>query len=264
MMTALLSGVILLGAVSWQVYSYFQGEGGPGSLTFARSQGGQELIMNNHDWQEELIRLGIINTANESYGTSTDPLEYIGDIIAEQVLGGYLSLKEGETYSKETANQLGESIGKSILPSPTFTPHTEKGMITVTDTSRERVLSYRADMREALAPLITDTEPELVIFAKFIETQSPEELIALAAAAKRYKEAEQNMLAVAVPQDALALHVRGINALGFYANTLDRLVLFAKSPLAILGLLRTYNEAEREMLYAFDALSQYYVRKSTE
>jgi len=42
----------------------------------------------------------------------------------------------------------------------------------------------------------------------------------------------------------------------------ERLVLFADKPLASLALLRTYNDVEREMLMAFDALAQYYVRKS--
>ena len=42
------------------------------------------------------------------------------------------------------------------------------------------------------------------------------------------------------------------------------LIRYADDPLATLATLRTYNEAEREMLYAFDALASYYVRKSKE
>ena len=132
------------------------------------------------------------------------------------------------------------------------------------DTSRERVLRYRADMREGTAPLISDAPPEIELFAEFLETGNREKLRALETAAARYEQAAENLGAIQVPEDAAQYHVRAVNALKDYGNTLQRLVLFSEQPLPALALLRTYNEAERELLFAFDVLAQYYVRKSSE
>jgi hypothetical protein len=119
-------------------------------------------------------------------------------------------------------------------------------------------------MREASAILITDDPPEFETFARYIETNNPERLRELERAEERYRGAEASVLAVVVPQDAAELHIRVVNSLGFFAHTLRQLIRYADSPLTSLAILRTYNEAEREMLYAFDALSSYYVKKSTE
>lgn len=222
-------------------------------------------LSGERDWKTELARLGLVATSStDTFATTTDPLTQIGDIIAEQTINSYLTLKENGTYSKESANEIGNYIGTNIAPAPTNTPHTKADLTLDPDVSEERVLRYRADMREALAPLIISTPPEFETFAYYVETKNPARLTELKEAAARYQEAERNMLAVTVPTDAADIHIRCANALGAYANTLERLVLFADQSLASLALLRTYNETEREMLYAFDASAEYYVNKVTK
>jgi hypothetical protein len=54
--------------------------------------------------------------------------------------------------------------------------------------------------------------------------------------------------------------LRVTNAIGGFAENLERMVRFAKDPLATMALLRTYNEREREFDLAFDALVKYYAR----
>ncbi len=216
------------------------------------------------DWREELIALGIIATGTPETATSSDPVAYIGDILAEEILNGYGALKETDTYSVDAARSIGTSIGANIMPLPTSAHISAEELASDTDTSLARVLVYRADMRDATAPLIHDDPPEFVLFAEYVDSRNPEKLRALERAAVRYRTASENLRTVVVPEDALTLHVRAVNSLEDYANTLDRLVLFSAQPLSALALLRTYNEAERELLFAFDVLAQYYVRKSAQ
>jgi len=216
------------------------------------------------DWREELISLGIIATGTPETATSSDPVAYVGDILATELLRGYGAMKEADTFTVDAARSFGTTLGTNVLPEPLHTPIDPSGLRTDADTSRERVLSYRADMREAMSVLITETPPELVLFAEYLESGNAEKLRAIEAAAERYRRASSALQKIVIPKDALDYHVRAVNALEAYANTLDRLVLFSAQPLPSLALLRTYNEAERELLFAFDVLAQYYVRKSSE
>ena len=216
------------------------------------------------DWRQELIALGIIATTTPATATSSDPVAYVGDILANEMLRGYAALKENDAYTVDAARSLGSSLGTNVLPVSTA-EHISLSDISIdADTSRERVLRYRADMREGTAPLISDAPPEIELFAEFLETGNREKLRALETAAARYEQAAENLGAIQVPEDAAQYHVRAVNALKDYGNTLQRLVLFSEQPLPALALLRTYNEAERELLFAFDVLAQYYVRKSSE
>jgi hypothetical protein len=107
-------------------------------------------------------------------------------------------------------------------------------------------------------------EPEFSLYARYIATNDSTWLEGLSATAARYRTAESAALEVEVPMSAKEAHLRAVNALGKYTETLERLVRFANDPIASLALLRTYNEDEREFLLAFDALAKFYVANVVE
>ena len=217
------------------------------------------------NWREELALLGIIATSSEEkVATSSDPLSSFGDMVAQEFLYGYASLKGSGAYSPEKGAALGSALGANVRAPSDYSLHSEEELTLDTDTSRTRVLEYRSDMRDALSSLVNGAPPEFETYALYIETKDPERLQELRDSQDRYLAAEADTLQVVVPQDAGELHIRAVNALGSYAHMLDQLIRYADSPFTSLVILRTYNEAEREMLYAFDALSSYYVRKSIE
>jgi hypothetical protein len=218
------------------------------------------------DWQDELARAGItIPTVDASSTTlvasSSDPLSGIGAALTQSLISGYLSLKEYDSYTPARGEQLAKTIVDNFHAPQTFVPHTVDDLTLDSDTSNSRVIQYRADMRIALEPLITDEEHELTLFAGYIETTDRAWLDRLAKAATNYRAAEENLRLVRIPQDAAPEHLRAMNAIGAYAETLERMVRFASDPLASMALLRTYNDKERDFDLAFDALVKYYARK---
>ncbi len=140
------------------------------------------------DWREQLIALGIIATGTPETATSSDPVAYVGDILANELLRGYDTMKATDSYSVDAARTLGTSIGTNVLPISTANHITVDALLLDEDISKEGALRYRADMREATAPLITDIPPELVLFAEFLETQNAEKLRAIEDSAKRYRK----------------------------------------------------------------------------
>jgi hypothetical protein len=108
--------------------------------------------------------------------------------------------------------------------------------------------------------LISDEEYELTLYGAFVQTGDVQWLDRLSNAAKRYREAEKNLVGLTVPEDAAPQHLQLANALGAYGETLDRMARFAKDPLASMALLTTYNEKERDVDLAFEKMVKYYAR----
>lgn len=214
------------------------------------------------DWQEELANAGI------EFATSTDesidPLSYMSEAVADSLMSHYISAKQDGTYSTEKGSMIANAITNNLFKAPnTFTPHVQGDFSIDTNTSAARTEQYRLDMQEATKSLLVDSEPEFALFGRYLETNDPYWLDELGDAVERYKNAELLMLSVKVPEDAVVYHVRAVNAVGAYAHNLDRLIRFAHDSIAVLALLRAYNDVEREMILAFDALAQYYVRSHT-
>lgn len=262
-----LAGAMLLITIGWRLGNAVE-RPSTNSLSFERPSTQEVLaarpqIDSSRNWQQELAALGLIGTSTDGTIVATTTRS-IGEMISEDFITGYLALKESGRYTAETAAQVGRSIGENVRAPSQFIVHSESELKKDSDSSTARALSYRADMREALTVLISDAPPEFETFALYIETKNPERLRELEEAADRYQKAESALLSVVVPQEAAQLHLRVINSLGSYADSLRQLIRYANEPLSTIAVLRTYNDAEREMLYAFDALASYYVRKSGE
>ncbi|OGG58532.1 hypothetical protein A2765_02280 [Candidatus Kaiserbacteria bacterium RIFCSPHIGHO2_01_FULL_56_24] len=215
------------------------------------------------DWRDELMRGGVaISTSSPATSTaSTDPVTGAGTSMVSSLISGYLSLKQYDAYTPARGEKLADTIASGFRAPTIFVPHPASELDIDADVSQKRVLQYRSDMRTALAPMVDlDAEPEFSLFARFIATGDASWLDKLSAVTAKYREAEGNMLKVRVPASAADTHLRAVNALGEFTETLERLVRFSKDPLALLALLRTYNEDEREFLLAFDALAKFYVQ----
>ncbi len=271
-MTAALSVAILIAAVGMQLGKVFMKPAPIGSTALDPATPRAYLAIEDADgngkpdWQDDLMRTGLIATSSattsptETTATSTDPLSGIGQALAQALVGGYLSLTEYDAYTPDRGEQLANTIADNFRAPVIFVPHTIDELTLDPNTSSSRAIQYRADMRTALAPLVSDEEYELTLYAAYVQTNDTTWLDRLAQAAERYRTAEKNILAMRIPQDAAPEHVRIANALGAYAETLDRMVSFAKDPLASMALLTTYNEKERDVDLAFDALVKYYAR----
>lgn len=214
------------------------------------------------DWQDELTASGLLasSTSSASDATSTDPLFAMAENVAQALYGGYLSLKQSGSYTPERGEELGARIAAEIRAPQLFLPHTVHELTIDEDVSEKNVLHYRANLRVALAPMVTDDAPEFEYFARYLQTKDASWLERLAEAAARYRTSEAQMLAVAVPKDAVPEHLRALNSLAAYAETLEGMSRPSSDAFVAVALLKTYNENEEEMLRAFDALAQYYVR----
>lgn len=236
---------------------------GPASATVAANTPNElEQSITDAEWQQEMLLLGLATTTDPGAISENDPISMIGPYVAAQLIGEYAGLKEQGRNTPENMQAAAESIARNVRASVSYKTYAVADISTDTDTSYERMLTYRADMRTALEPLFMDTGPEFEVFAHYVETSDPVYLEQLTDAAEHYRAAAENAAKIVVPKDAVNYHRAILNALQEFAATLDAMSEHADDPMASVALLRTYNTAELNMLNSFNDLPSYYRQKT--
>lgn len=259
-MLAALAVLILLGALAYQVRHAFLALGTPSIYTAPETQS-PSVVSGDASLQQELILLGLATSSDPSATSETDPTAMIGPVVVAQILGQYAGLVETGAYTPEKGAAVAESIAPYVRAAISYKTYAAEDVRMDADTSYERMLRYRADLRDALAPLLKNTQSEFELYAKYIETSDASYLAALSAAALNYREAASNTAAMVIPRDALNYHLDILNAMELFAATLEEMSDETADPFASAALLRSYNSAEQEMFVSFDSLSNYYGQK---
>ncbi len=244
--TAALSAFVLLAVASWQISAAIRGRTNESSYV-AASTGALE----NADALASSTLLS---------GTAATP---IGASVFDGLVSKYLSLQEQGLYTQEVGEKTAEKMAEGLKVPIPFHTYAAADITTTADTSYTRMLTYRADLQLSLAPLLKNTQPEYEIFAYYINTKDKKNLEKLQAAAQNYRAAASATAHVVAPKDALSAHVDMLNSMEKFAATLDTLAANADDPFAAVTVLRSYNEAETDVLSSFASLAKYYREKKS-
>lgn len=193
--------------------------------------------------------------------SSVSGLSPLGDAIMNKVITAYSSnIGDGGIQSDATTTAI--ELVKNLKPVVQAKTYSVKDVKATPDVSLERVLKYRSDLRDSLAPLLSISEPEYVTFGRYIQTHDAAHLALLERDAELYRTAASSTLAVVAPNDAIVYHLGILNAMEGFAAKLEALASHASDPFAAAALLRSYNEGEQDVLMSFNKLAQYYRAKA--
>lgn len=257
-LAAAVSIVALIGVGVWRVADFASVDADDDSETRTASSSIPAL---GADWQQEMILLGITTEVDPSATSSNDSVSMIGPQVMAQLLGNYIGLNADGKYSLEAAAKAAESIAPNVRATVSYQPYDLSDFKTDDATTYDRMLTYRADLRIALAPLLENKESELEVYGRYIESADPAHLATLKVMAQNYRAAVSLAAAVVVPKDAVGYHRSVVNAMVEFATVLDSLADHGDDAFASVALLRTYNDAEQKLLTSFDALTRYYAQK---
>ncbi|HEV3245270.1 MAG TPA: hypothetical protein VG102_02855 [Candidatus Paceibacterota bacterium] len=242
--TAVLAVVILVGAGAWQVAASINKKTSTEAFVAADSSGS-----------------GAQNaTIPDTSGTSTeniDPISAVSDQALGEVVGAYTGLQQEGAYSSTTGAAIADTIGTGLQAPVSYAPIDASQIKTSPDTSYDAMLKYRAALQTSLKPLLKNTEPEYEIFGMYVETKQQTYLDQLHAAAANYVAAASSTALLTVPSDAVQVQLGLVNSMNEFASTLDDLVDHASDPIASTVLLENYNQAENDVLTAFQNLVTY-------
>lgn len=247
--TAALSVALLLAVVGWEI-----------EKTLRDKQEASSFIA--VPIENDALELQHPPSAGAGDATATDPVASIGPAIIDQLLGAYLQMKQDGTYTDDGGKKTAADLAPFVKAPVPYRAYRASDLKTDSDTSYTRMLLYRSDLRDALAPLLENTQPEYEIFALYASTKDPAYLARLREVAQNYRDAEDATARVVVPRDAVPYHVAIVNAMGEFASVLDAIAAHADDPFAAVALLRTYNEGEADILTSFRALTTYYKSKT--
>lgn len=187
----------------------------------------------------------------------------LGAAVLDGVVEKYLSLQQQGIYTSEVGAKTAEKMAKDLMVPLSYRIYTAADIPATSDTSYARMLAYRSDLQVSLAPLLKNTEAEYEIFASYVDTKDPKNLEKLRAAAQNYRAAASATARVVPPADALSHHLDVLNALEKFAVALDTLAANADDPFASVVVLRSYNQAETNVLTSFASLAKYYREKQS-
>jgi hypothetical protein len=248
---AILSVATLVGVAAWQATAEWRPE------ILVASAAAEQPVFESPLRQQEMLLLGLADTAYGEGTSEEDPITLISPQILAQLAGKYESLVQSGTLSEESAAAAAAEIAPNVRAYVVYTPLTATDVRTSADTSYERMLIYRTEMQKALAPLLSNTSAEYAIFASYLETGNLADLEELRRVAGNYAAASTAMKSLQVPADALDTHLAIANALARFSSTLVSLATHADDPLGSAALLRTYNDAELALVLAFDQFAKY-------
>lgn len=248
---AVLAVVALLGISSVKAWQFVSG-GNAVSATNPPSDVSTraETPFSGIDWQIPLA-------TNVFDQEDPDGLANIEDNVAAALLGSYSGLADAGLYTPEGGKKIAEDIASSLRARVTYRLFSPEEIKTDADTSYERMLQYRDDMRIALEPLLSNPGYELALFASYIESRDPTYTEKLREAAQNYKKSLENAGALTVPVDAAHSHTGVLNALSEFGATIDAMARFADDAFASAALLQTYNASEARLLTSFNDLASY-------
>lgn len=243
--TAGVSLVLLLAVAVWQVDSVLRARGDATSYVAPSAGTGTTTTTGAAD----LAPAGL---------NGTTPL---GAAVLDGVVAKYLSLQQQGIYTPEIGAKTAESMARDLVAPLSYRTYTAADIPTTSDTSYARMLAYRNDLQVSLAPLLKNTQAEFEIFASYVDTKDPKYLEQLRAVAQNYRAAASASARVVPPKDALAHHLGVLNALEKFAVALETLAANADDPFASVVVLRSYNQAETNVLTSFASLAKYYREK---
>ena len=258
--TAALCVVGLLGVSAWEIESALHPAVAPAIATSGSLAVGTEsnTPLPKVNWQ-----LNPSGTSTVAVASSTDPdgLANIAPNVVGTLLGSYSALQNAGQYSSDVGGQIAGDVASTLVANVSYSTFTASDIKTDSDTSLARMLTYRADMRTATAPLLKNKEPEYAIFARYVDSQNPKDLAELQTVAKNYRDSVALLQKVVVPADATTYHVAIMNSLSSFAATLDAMSAHANDPFASAALLRTYDAAEQDVLTSFNDEAMFYRKK---
>lgn len=206
--------------------------------------------------QSSLAAAATVQGADTSAAVPAD-LSDFGPQVVGLLASQYAQLQAQNAYTPENGAAAAQQLVPLVQAPVSYRTYTIADLSIDADTSFARMQRYQADLRAALAPLSTNTTPEIGLFSQYVQTGDTSYLQQLLAVAQAYQDSATAGAKISVPKDALAVHLGALNAMSQFGAVLAALGNNSKDPITTMALLQSYNDAEQNMVNSFDALASY-------
>lgn len=249
--TAGVSVIGLVLVVGWMTLSH-------SGVQYQRPASAVAAVASDTDAASDLSSIA----ASANMEVTASDLKMIGPSVVGALVAQYETLKENNAYTPESAASVAEELGAAVVAPVPFKKYSASDVRTSSDNSYAAMLAYREKLKNALAPMASQKEYELGVFAKYSESKDPTYLEEVRSVVATYQNSITAAASITAPRDAASLHANTLNAMGQFAAVLEGLADNADDPITVMVLLRTYNEAESYMVSSFNNLAMYFAHHS--
>mgnify|MGYP001559802876 FL=1 len=262
---ASLSVLALVVVSAWQIHQIFLRGNSVSAKNAENSSLGERASTpyGNVDWQAPIPNASDELSPSSSANASEDKdgISNIEGNVARVLLGSYTALNEAGIYTREDGEKIAKDIAISLRANISYKIYGVDDIKIDSDTSYDRMLAYRSDLRKALEPLLGNPGYELKLFANYIGSNNPIYTEKLAVTSKNYQKAVAQAANITVPEDAAQEHLGILNALSEFGTIVEKMATHADDAFAAAALLQTYNTGEINLLTSFNSLATYYRSK---
>lgn len=198
--------------------------------------------------------------SNNSQATIATTTPNTTDMVARELFGTYLSMKQTGGASRETLLALAERVAERsdiYARPPVFTIH---DIVQTTVDTQEAVRAYDTAVRAGLQPFekhAANKTNELLLISKVVESDNPEAKAELDAVVDDLETLLENLKAIPAPPSVATMHLDLINGLAFFSYCLDAFANLRTDPLRAATAAKLYPEAEQQFADALIALFSY-------
>lgn len=193
--------------------------------------------------------------------TSSNDIDRLAPNVVGQLATHYMVMQQEGTYTADAGAQVATAMAPSVKVDVPFTTYSITDIKSSPDTSYASMMKYRSNLQISLAPLLKNSIPEITIFGMYTDTKDTKYLTQLNGIAQNYRDAANATAKIVVPVDAAPYQLDILNAMQEFASTLNELTSHVDDPITTAALLRSYNQAEQDMLTSFNSLTTYYASK---
>ncbi|MCW9054946.1 MAG: thrombospondin type 3 repeat-containing protein [Candidatus Pacebacteria bacterium] len=202
-------------------------------------------------------------STGSSQGISREMVESLPDTekLAFKLFEGYIDLKQrGYLGTSIEENFVSSLVGSNVVPI-TAPINTADDVLISPEVTPE---AYRASLQSAWSPLFNVKEDELITFTRIIDSGDESGFTKLQYAKAQYEATITLLKGVAVPTDAVSIHVDMLNAFSFFVSVLDAMANTNSDPLAALTAISGYTEGEAKIKAALGRLNTYLIINSVD
>lgn len=209
---------------------------------------------------EELARARAASTEGAGTASASTTLTET-DLLAREIFGAYIQSKQQGTYDDEAFQYLVAQTTDERFDAENTTSYTRDDLTVTADTSTARVARYESSLQEALAAIAEIEEYELTMYGRALEQESEADFAKLEAASDVYASIAEDLLAVAVPADAVEAHLSLVNAFANFAQVLSRMTQSPDDPIIAFVATRSFLEGEDMIKTAYSEIDIYFTLK---
>ncbi len=183
----------------------------------------------------------------------------MSEIASRELISEYMfSLQNGETVTPEMQEQMAENALKKISPLLSTKNYSSDDFQSISSPTQEHKEKYMRTISDSLLTLIPvfENEPQTLLLL----TQESERGRAVQEIKKLVTVVEDGVTTIVplqVPNNALAIHTRLVNALNSYATGLHNFTYFESDPIRSAASMQTFDSVRTELRVAVLSFQTY-------